>query len=725
MQLVVNLTETEFYLGNVGQCNISWEMSAQPTLNDLQGQDNIMTQTFLKSQSDPIKLGYRPDIDGLRAVAVIAVVMFHCDFAWLPGGFVGVDVFFVISGFLITWIVNFEVEYNKFSFVKFYLRRARRILPAMIGVVSLFALSSFFLLTPDEFKQYSKSAISALLGVSNIVFFRNTDYFSSAAHLDPFLMTWSLGVEEQFYVFLPFILLALNKLFFWQKFTSIAAMVVFCLVLSIWLTPLYPQAAFYLLPTRAWELGIGALLALWMQRGNYIAIGGVQNNLLAGIGFLSVSISILFFNEATKFPGAAALIPVLGTTAILATPNSIFHSLLTLPWMRRVGLLSYSWYLYHWPFIAVARNISPGDPSQWELAFVALISLLFAYLSWRFVEQPFRHSGDEQQRVALLRYAFIVVVLAASLLGVIAMKGFPGRLSSEAVIASEYKSLKSSVDCIVGYGGSAPRVDERCWTSSEETKFALLGDSHANALEMGLRKELARVGQGLVALTKASCPLMEYAARSIDAHPSHARECHDFNQSVIQKILDDSKIEVVILTGFWGAAAVKRDSGGLKWYGPAPAPKDPMETVRFGLSEVSSRFIKGGKRVIILGDVPFFKFNPLQMVSGEELPTRQWLMNFFSAADAVSTHHAARERAIQNYDQVEKMLSEVGDQFSGVTYVPLNQAFCDVKNCRFRGTSGEMFYIDGQHLSEDGAYFAFSQNAEVSEVLGSGFITNR
>lgn len=348
---------------------------------------------------------YRADVDGLRAIAILSVVLYHARLPLFDGGFVGVDVFFVISGYLIGGIVYRDVSRGRYSFGTFYVRRARRILPALLAMMLATAALALALLPPDDLRSFAKSAAAALFGSANIRFWALTHYFGIDWRQDPLVMTWSLGVEEQFYLFLPPLMLVLHRFAPRSIVPAIALLSFASMALSVRLTETQPSAAFYLLPGRAWELGIGVLAALWQEhrRG---AIGRRMAEPVGAAGLAAVLLAIVTFEERTHFPGIAALLPTLGTAAlIVAEPGWINRTLLAATPMRFVGLISYSWYLWHWPVMVFTRVAVGSELSAATVALVVLVSFAAAVLSWRFVEQPFRRRSAAPNGRVLLRYA--------------------------------------------------------------------------------------------------------------------------------------------------------------------------------------------------------------------------------------------------------------------------------------------------------------------------------
>lgn len=334
---------------------------------------------------------YRKEIDGLRALAVLPVILFHAGFSLLPGGYTGVDIFFVISGYLITSILIKDLDNNNFSFVSFYERRARRILPAVFIVTFTCIPVAVLLMHPSQLKSFSEALIAISLFSSNILFWKKEDYFAPDAEENPLLHTWSLGVEEQFYIFFPILLLIMWKNKQQSIFFVVTTLCITSILLSEWGWRNTTTANFYLLPTRAWELGVGSLCALTLFKK---AI--TPNSFLAIGGFASIILSFFIFDEGTPFPSIYATLPVFGTALIIiyASPSNIIGKLLSAKLLVGIGLISFSIYLWHQPLIAFTRIYGNNQLPEYLLILVALLSIPLAYLSWKYVEQPFRKTTN-------------------------------------------------------------------------------------------------------------------------------------------------------------------------------------------------------------------------------------------------------------------------------------------------------------------------------------------
>lgn len=338
---------------------------------------------------------YRKDVDGLRAVAVLPVILCHAGYGLFAGGFVGVDVFFVISGFLITGILLDELDEGRFSIGRFYERRARRILPALFFVLLVSVPIAVWLMMPSQLDLFARGIVSILIFCSNFFFWKNVDYFAAPAAENPLIHTWSLAVEEQFYLFFPLLLWLLVRLGLKRRGIAVAVLglSIASFAIAEWGWPRYPSPNFYLLPSRAWELGVGGLAAVLIRRPAHRPLPW-----LALLGLAMILVAIFGYTEETPFPSRYALLPVLGAAFVLLFGQSpdaagrgpLATRLLCLPPVVMVGLISYSAYLWHQPVLAFARLASVSTPSPVLMGALSLVSLGLGWLSWRFVEAPFR-----------------------------------------------------------------------------------------------------------------------------------------------------------------------------------------------------------------------------------------------------------------------------------------------------------------------------------------------
>jgi len=374
---------------------------------------------------------YRPDIDGLRALAVSSVVFFHAHVPGFSGGFVGVDIFYVISGYLITSLIAKDVTLNRFSFISFYERRMRRIFPALFTVLFFTTLTGMLLLNPKDFIALGKSVVAMTLFVSNIFFKREagTDgYFGHAANSQPLLHTWSLSVEEQFYLLFPLGLLLLIR---WTKnrvTTSLYCVAALSFAISVWAAYYRPLSAFYLLIPRAWELLIGALLAM---KAVLPLKHRVSREIAALAGLTLIASSIYIFNKDTTFPGLSALLPCFGAWLIIYAGEAGTSSVRTVLSFRPfvfIGVISYSLYLWHWPALVFSRYFSAGDLTGLQTAAVIAFSVVLAFISFEFVEAPFRKGNSSISRQGIFSLGLAASLISMGLGSAIYIcHGFPGR----------------------------------------------------------------------------------------------------------------------------------------------------------------------------------------------------------------------------------------------------------------------------------------------------------
>ena len=400
-------------------------------ISDYQGTQAKDGQAISASkQNQRAKTGYRPDIDGLRAIAVLAVVLYHFDVPGLSGGFIGVDVFFVISGFLIGGLLWAEVtETGRVALSRFYLRRFRRLAPAFFVMILLVSVAAWVWFLPFELREFGKSLVAATVYLSNVQFFREAGYFDIGADEKLLLHTWSLAVEEQFYVFLPIFMLLLARIRS-MLVPLLAGMTAVSLIACIWLTPSNPTATFFLFPFRAWELLTGVLLAIWGQSKHS---RWAFHPMLSWVGLALILWGVVMIKAGTSFPGWQVMIPVLGTLLLLANglnENPVNNVLRSAP-MVFVGLISYSLYLWHWPVAVLSKYIRESYGSSFETLGWIGLSVILAVLSWRFVERPTRHAKALTLQVVLPSVAAASVVTLAIGGALYKLNGVPSRFPAE------------------------------------------------------------------------------------------------------------------------------------------------------------------------------------------------------------------------------------------------------------------------------------------------------
>ena len=536
---------------------------------------------------------YRPDIDGLRAIAVLAVVAFHA--GWLKGGFLGVDIFFVISGYLITSIILRELREGHFSFRRFYERRARRIGPALLVVILACIPAAWFTMTPTELKHFGESVAAQAVFASNILFWRTSGYFGQPSQTIPLLHTWSLAVEEQFYLLFPAVLVVLSKLARW-KWLGVTAIVLLGAYGLFYANGHWREIApFYLLPFRAWELLAGSVIATaWF--GNIMVRLRRYSSPIATAGLAAAIIPLAMFNEQTPHPSLLTLIPVLGTALLLAFGESAITSrILSLKPVVAVGLISYSLYLWHVPLFVFARLYSISRLP--DIAYAGLIAIAFAlaFLTWRFVERPFR---DRRLALPIWRPVFAGLgVLAVAGLTLILSGGVPQRVPSYLRGAPPSPGYSvAGVNCMT----------DRCIVGDVEVppSIAVVGDSHTGVLAQSLDKALKGTGRSALILATGDMFTEDYPAYY---------ETGDQYRPILQQnkiAIADPRIKTVILSARYTLrienTPFDNHEGGVELL---PNFYDGYTTARkhelIGLVQNAiDNLVRQGKRVILVEPIP-------------------------------------------------------------------------------------------------------------------------
>lgn len=499
-------------------------------------------------------MDYRREIDGLRALAVLPVILFHAGFQGFSGGFVGVDVFFVISGYLITSIILEEKQTGTFTLMGFYERRARRILPALFAVTFVCLPLAWVWLLPSDMEMFSQSLVAVSLFASNVLFYLTSGYFDTAAELKPFLHTWSLGVEEQYYFLYPIFLLASWQLGKKWIVGLLALIAVVSLAAAQWGSLTHPAFTFFLLPTRGWEILIGAIVAFFLFRNENAKIAngesGFVNQSASGIGLFLYVFAVYAFDERTRHPSLYTLMPTMGAALIIlfATPQTVVGKLLGSKLLVGVGLISYSAYLWHYPIFVYARHRSIDQPGNLLLTVLAVVSLLIAYLSWKYIEMPFRDRQFGTRKQIFSIGAGCSCVFAAIGLVVYVNGGFPSRVSEQ--VSKAFSAKFEQRGCLTD-AESHINVSEDCVSGEKgNVRGALLGDSIAGALHFELARSLKGSAIGFANMSLVGCPPI-FDVYRVDMSSNY--RCAEHNADVFDYVMAKTNYEVVILAGLWTA----------------------------------------------------------------------------------------------------------------------------------------------------------------------------
>lgn len=660
-----------------------------------------------------MQLSYRPDIDGMRTIAVAIVVAFHAGVPGFTGGFVGVDVFFVISGYLITGLLVRELrETGSISLSRFYARRVRRLLPALALVLaSTLLLGSVVLLSvAGEQQDLAKSALAAALSASNIFFWLSSNYFSVQADLMPLLHTWSLSVEEQYYLVWPALLIALMLLAGkrWGVFTRLLLIVLLLVgittfAIGVRTTTDDPPAAFFLMPMRAWEFALGGLLVLAAP-----AIARWPTfirALLFVVGIVMIGIATVTLDSTVAYPGTAVLLPTLGTVALMAAGcGSTFVPLqgwLSSRGMVAIGQLSYSWYLWHWPLLSLARTHDLGERYLARDATLALVSLGLAWLTYHFVEQPIRtrqYRGFRETRTTLLSGAAMsaVVVCCALGLGSVAQysRAHPTDRQQRITADAVHDRPPGTAVCMEKQHSKFAVLahDRRCFTHpSESVDVVLWGDSHANHWFPLMRTASGDLGMNVEEFTRAACPPLLGVMPFDEGHIDH--QCEHFNQAAIVEIerLAHAGLKGVVVAARWPAYLGRPSPDGTLQaqlsYGDVPlGPAQSEEALRIGLTNTLERLERAGLRVVVVGSTPEFRYSVPQCLLRRPL------------TQCAMPRAAVDERRGRSMSVVANTVATNGGAHM---YDPL-AFFCDRNYC-YPMHGRTVMFSDPQHLTATGS----------------------
>ncbi len=651
---------------------------------------------------------YRSEIDGLRAVAVAPVVLFHAGVAGFSGGFVGVDVFFVISGFLITSLILHEKQCGTFTLRSFYERRARRILPALFAVVLACVPLAYLWMMPEEMKAFGASVLSVVLFVSNFVFYAQSGYFDQASELKPLLHTWSLAVEEQFYIVFPLILLALWR---WSHRALLPAFGgLFLLSLLVaqtggnldprqtvaatpWSWQSLPSWGFYLLPSRFWELMLGAIVAVAELRYGIARLARSRPLAQAAslTGLALIGYAVVAFDHTTPYPSVHTLVPTLGAGLVIAfaRETTLAHKLLSLRAIVGLGLISYSVYLWHHPLFAFARVASLDQPSREALLALAGLSVVLAYATWALVEQPFRNRARMGVRTVVRSAVLAAAVLAAFFAGTRFTKGFDHRFSTQEFIAEvpvDGSSCRNKTDDprnACSYGTGAPTV-------------ALVGDSHARALAKVLGHALGREGTAVLDLHEAGCPPVRHFLRLYTGD-----RCR-FQDGVLDYLGEAREIRTVVFATRWAPkfefTRFDNEEGGIELGTPTVFFPDVERagreiTLADAISGAVHELLGRGKTVILVYPVPEVGWDVPNYMA--KLKMRGRLTDDISTSYAVFKRRNARALAA---------LDAVGEHANLFRVYPERLLCNTVREGRCMASLGlKALYNDTNHLSSLGA----------------------
>jgi peptidoglycan/LPS O-acetylase OafA/YrhL len=600
---------------------------------------------------------YRPDIDGLRAVSILLVVGFHAQSWLVPGGFVGVDIFFVISGFLITGIILGQIEGGRFSALGFYARRIRRIFPALIVVLLATYLIGWFLLLPDGFADLGQNIAASVAFVSNLLQLRQAGYFAPASADNPLLHLWSLGIEEQFYIVWPPVLLLIARTK-WRPLTILAlAAASFAVGLLIYAG--YKEWSFYSPIPRAWELLAGSLLAeRQIARHDFLKAGFArQHDLQAALGLALIAAGAFGLNSNSLFPGAGALLPVLGAVLLILSPSSFINRrILSSSAMVSIGLISYPLYLWHWPLLSYLGILRSSDANFLEIWAAVILAAILSYLTYRFVELPLRRRPDVVPKLALGLASIGVIGIVTA-----AASGFDLRFSPAIREIARIEPQNNSGLRDACFVESGFEFGSNCIEGGDKKLVFLWGDSTAAAFYPGLNAEAAAHGFRVAHFETAGCPPI--------LNDGLIARCDELSDKVFAQI-KASHPDILLVHAMWG-------------------PNNNLDRLRQSVDRLVALKIP---RIIILGPVPVWK---------RGLPLA--LVNYYRF------HHRIPDRIAGNIvsgGDGDARMQALSTQ-AGVEFISARDALCNAEGCLTRtgASSNDVIATDMVHLSESGSQF--------------------
>ena len=646
--------------------------------------------TLIKSTSSANTSNYRADIDGLRALAVLSVVGFHAFPNSVRGGFIGVDIFFVISGYLITGIILSSLQKNSFSFVDFYRRRIKRIFPALTLVLATCFLIGWLTLLPSELKNLGKHMAGGAIFISNFLLWQESGYFDQAADTKPLLHLWSLAIEEQFYIVWPVALWVLR-----DRLKGCVILITIVLIFSFCLNILNinsePTATFYSPLTRFWELSIGALLATISLRADSKSAAfdrsALLQNCLAFLGLVSLLLGIMFISKAAPFPGAWALLPTLGCGLLIAATdrawiNRVILGSKPLVW---IGLISYPLYLWHWPLLSFARIIAGQTPPVSIRILAVVLSVLLAWLTFRIIEKPIRHSPSKKPLA-------LILVLLMSGLGAIGYYTFHKngliRLNSSAEVLpqalEQASDFSSNSVCHARY----PQFKgEYCYQSRPGSPdIQVLGDSHANRLISGLSQF---TNQNILQLSHGGCP--QFFGLASHVLPG-ADVCSKLTQQALTVALSTPSIKTVIIK-FRGALYIGSHGGAVSLT-TTPPIRNVHDAFRISMRKTFDELRAAHKNIVFVFDNPEIDFDPKACV--EIRPSAVARLSSRDVCAIPRTQFEAHQR------EYRALMNSILRDYPEIKIADSAADLCDDTYC-YAMKDGQLLYTDSNHLSPNGS----------------------
>ncbi|MCU4539385.1 acyltransferase family protein [Acinetobacter bereziniae] len=627
---------------------------------------------------------FRYDINGLRAIAVLVVVIFHFLPTYLTGGFVGVDVFFVISGFLMTSIIFNGLQNHKFNLFKFYVARANRIIPALGMLCFILLVIGWFFLPPIEYKSLGKHVAGSLSFLSNILYWKESGYFDVSSHEKWLLHTWSLSVEWQFYIIYPIILLILNNFF---KISKIKILILLSFIglflLNILISLKSPISAYFLLPSRVWEMLLGGIAFLYP-----ISLKNNQSKNLSLIGILFIFISCIFISSDSSWPGYLALIPTIGAYFILVANNQ--QSIISTNFfLQKIGLWSYSIYLWHWPIVVVGYYY---NIENWFL-YGILLSILLGFLSYKFIESKNFAIFYNWKNILRIKPLWISIIISIMGFSIFITRGFETHYSDQVRLTSSEVDNKNPYNCLIGEQEKISNIPNCYIGNKNNLKVIIVGDSHADAIATAITSKYNLKDEGVLVMTRASCPLVLNAKNNkLDD------TCYEENFKKVIALKEYRNLPIIII-GRWsvyinGQSDPKRvsnnDNRPLMYFGENKymSKSDLLNSFSKNLSKTLCE-ISRNNEVYINQPIPEM---------GRDIPKTMSRLQLINQKNIDLS--LPSDKYYKDNIEIRKIINDSAKQ-CGVTVLDPAEILCKKSKC-IAQYNNRPIYQDGDHLSEYG-----------------------
>lgn len=618
-----------------------------------------------------INLNYRPDIDGLRALAIILVVAFHSFSNIIKAGFIGVDIFFVISGYLISTIIFNNLAKGSFSFSEFYLRRIRRIFPVLILVLFSCLIFGWFFLYAEEYKELAIQSAAGAGFVANFELLKESGYFDNAAEIKPLLHLWSLSIEEQFYIFWPLLLVLIAR----KKLDFLAVTIVIAIssfLLNIIIIKSHPEAAFYLPICRFFEIMIGSILS-YLELHHPRVIANKFGNWSSVVGVVLIIISLLTINKDQTFPGYLVLLPCFGAFLIIASKQNswINRNFLANKLMVKIGLISYPLYLWHWPLLSFATIVKGHTPRPELLLLLIASSVLLAYLSYKFIETPIRKRTNYKTIIILVSSIIMIMILSAA---IVLLSGIEGRIDNKKFLLIRTMNRGQSIDrdCLNQYQNIAD-INYCRIAGKGNKKILVIGDSHSQAIFNGYKDDLVKNGYQLIHLANSGCPF--YTPNQDSNHTPitggiDIASCNKIFRQIINIITTTQPKMILFANNGWH-------------YRRSDFAKSMQATIKMIPSSIP---------IVYFLQIPKLPFLPLSCMKRSKSDTQLALLG-------CSFPKQIHEQELVNYLPI---INDLLKKNPNLTIIDPALAICNSSSCFALNEYGFLYSRDGVHLSING-----------------------